>query len=125
MAVADDLNLPKDHTECHIVAQRRYICCECGGAIEELDVYHHVSGDWTGHRRSLFRTCLHCEDAREWLCTRTDWPGVSGVPRTFLFRQLRRHLLDQSRTGGREYRFQALRYVVLMNRRRTAARAAP
>lgn len=121
--MAEKLVLPTEHRECHIVAQRRYTCCECGGHIEHLDVYQHIFGRWPGTRRKFFRTCVLCEDAREWLCTGTDWPGADGVYSRYEFRRLRRHLLDFARTGSRGDRFAALRLVVLMNRRRTAAKA--
>lgn len=127
--MADKLNLPLEHTENHIVAQRRYVCCECGGHIEALDVYQHFSGLWPAerHRSSryrFYRTCQHCETIRDWLCNETDWPGIGGVPQTWMFRRLRQHLLDQARTGDRAFRMQALRRVVEMNRRRTAAKAS-
>lgn len=95
------VNLPTEHRECHIVAQRRYTCCECGGHIEALDVYQHISGTWPQTRRKFFRTCVLCEDAREWLCTGTDWQGADGVRGRYEFRRLRRHLLDFARTGSR------------------------
>lgn len=118
------VNLPTEHRECHIVAQRRYTCCECGGHIEALDVYQHISGTWPQTRRKFFRTCVLCEDAREWLCTGTDWQGADGVRGRYEFRRLRRHLLDFAKTGTIAHlRFAALRRVVEMNRRRTAAKA--
>lgn len=108
----------------HIVAQHRFTCCECGGHIEKLDVYQHVSGRWEGDRRNrLFRTCGHCDEIRDWLFNETDFPGAGGVPGTYVFRRLRQHLLDLSRTGDRKYRIPALRRVVEMNRRRAAAKA--
>lgn len=122
--MADKLNLPLEHTENHIVAQRRYVCCECGGHIEQLDVYQHFSGRWQDTRQKYFRTCQHCEAIRDWLCNETDWPGIGGVPQTYMFRRLRQHLIDQSRTGDKAFRIRALRFVVEMNRRRTAAKAA-
>lgn len=122
--MTDKLNLPLEHTENHIVAQRRYVCCECGGHIEQLDVYQHFSGRWPNVRTRFYRTCQHCEMIRDWLCNETDWPGVAGVEGTWQFRRLRQHLLDQSRTGDKAFRIRALRFVVEMNRRRTAAKAA-
>lgn len=122
--MADKLNLPLQHTVNHIVSQRRYVCCECGGHIEQLDVYEHVSGRWPGTRQKMFRTCSHCDEIRDWLLNETDWPGISNVPGTFIFRRLRQHLIQQSRTGDRAFRIPALRRVVEMNRRRTAAKAA-
>lgn len=122
--MADKLNLPLEHTENHIVAQRRYVCCECGGHIEQLDVYQHFSGRWPNVRTRFYRTCQHCEMIRDWLCNETDWPGIGGVPQTYMFRRLRQHLIDQSRTGDKAFRIRALRFVVEMNRRRTAAKAA-
>lgn len=109
----------------HIVAQRQYRCCECGGHIEKLDVYQHVTGKWEGNNRArMFRTCGRCDEIRDWLFNETDFRGVNGQPGTYLFRRLRQHLLDLSRTGDRAFRIPALRRVVEMNRRRTAAKAA-
>lgn len=109
----------------HIVAQRQYTCCECGGRIEKLDVYQHVSGQWEGDRRNrYFRTCAHCDEIRDWLFNETDFPGAHGQKGFYLFRRLRQHLLDLSRTGDRAFRIPALRRVVQMNRRRAAARRA-
>jgi len=123
--MTDELNLPVSHRVIHIVSQHRRTCCECGGHIEKLDVYQHVSGHWENARgNKLFRTCGRCDEIRDWLLNETDWPGIRNVPGTFIFRRLRQHLLDLSRTGDRAFRIPALRRVVEMNRRRTAAKAA-
>lgn len=109
----------------HIVAQRQYRCCECGGHIEKLDVYQHVTGKWEGDGRArYFRTCGHCDEIRDWLFNETDFPGAGGVAGSFVFRGLRQHLMDLSRTGDKAFRIPAMRRVVQMNRRRTASRLA-
>lgn len=123
--MADKLNLPLESSVNYLVAQRRYTCCECGGHIEKLDVYQHVSGRWPNTRNKYFRTCGQCDEVRDWLLNATDWLGIENTPGTYQFRRLRNHLLQQAKDGDRDFRIPALRRVVEMNRRRTAAKATP
>lgn len=107
----------------YIVAQRQYVCCECGGHIKPLDVYQHTSGRWehSGKVR-YFRTCDKCNEIREWLCFETDWQGIEGTPCSWLFRHLRQHLFDQAKNGDPAYRFGALRRAIEMKHRKEKAR---
>lgn len=123
--MADKVKMQVEGRAVHIVAQRQYICCECGGRIDQLDVYQHVTGKWEGdNRHRYFRTCGQCDEIRDWLFNETDFPGANGQQGTYLFRRLRQHLVDLSRTGDKRYRIPALRRVVQMNRRRTAVKHA-
>ena len=93
-----------------------------------MDVYERFAGVWDTNRHlQRFRTCQHCEETRDWLLNETNWLETAfldtGV--AFFFEHLRQHLLDQAQHGQRKDRIPALRRVVEMNRRRTAAKAAP
>lgn len=104
----------------HVVARKQHQCCECGGIIAPLDVYERVAGTWDGNF-STFKTCQHCETARDWLLNETDWPGdVDGEGHSHFMEQLSEHLKEQAREGDRKYAFRAYRFVVLMRRRRQA-----
>lgn len=101
----------------HVVAKRYHICCECGGAIHPLYVYENQSGKWDG-AFSRFKTCLPCEQARDWLINETSWPGVEEG--AFQFEMLRDHLREQAREGEPKVWFRALRHVVGMDHRKVA-----
>lgn len=113
----------------HHVAKKEHSCCECGGIIAPLDVYERTAGKWDSGF-SVFKVCGHCEAARDWLLNETDWKqllengGLNGDGAEFYFGQLREHLREQAREGNRQYAFRAYRFIVLMDRRRKAAKEA-
>jgi len=102
----------------HVVAKRYHICCECHGAIKPLYVYENQSGKWDGEF-SRYKTCLPCEQARDWLLQESDWEGF-GEDGAFQFEMLRDHLREQAREGDRKFWFRALRHVVSMDQRKVA-----
>lgn len=119
-----------DFTEVtHHVARKEHKCYECGGIIEPLDVYERTAGKWDGDF-SVFKVCGHCETARDWLLNETDWleyldpaGGLDGIQGAqFYFGSLREHLQEQASECDRKYAFRAYRFIVLMDRRRKAAK---
>lgn len=109
-------------TVTHRVARKEHKCCECYGIIEPMDVYEYTSGVWDGRGMS-FKVCGHCEAARDWLLEETDWPGVEDTPKTFAFGDLKAHLREVVQEYGAP-KFPAYRFIVLMDRRRKAAKEA-
>lgn len=92
--------------------------------ISPKESYEVTAGYWEGGF-STFKTCSHCESARQWMTSETDWPDdIDGEGHQFFFTQLRDHLMEQAREGGSKFKFRAYRHVVLMDRRRKAYAAA-
>lgn len=92
--------------------------------ISPKERYEVTAGFWEGDF-STFKTCSHCEGARQWMINETDWPDdIDGDGHQFFFTQLRDHLMEQAREGSAKFKFRAYRHVVLMDRRRKAYAAA-
>lgn len=113
-------SLPQFVTVTHHVAHKEHKCCECGGIIAPLDVYERTKGQWDGNR-SIFKVCVPCIEARDWLVNETEWkevfftePGID-----WEFGHLRQHLMDYGAKG--RWHMNAYRYVVRMNWRRQDA----
>lgn len=107
----------------HHVAKKQHKCGECHGIIDPLDVYERTAGKWDGDFR-IFKVCGHCETARDWLLNETEWTEAffldDGID--FFFGELRQHLKDYGSDGDRRNAFRAYRFIVLMDRRRKAAK---
>lgn len=115
-------NLPQSVAVSHHVAHIEHKCCECEGIIAALDVYERTAGTWDGEK-SIFKVCVPCIDARDWLINETEWkqnffpiPGVD-----WHFTHLREHLMEYGARGDRTKHMNAYRFVVRMNWRRQAA----
>ncbi len=114
---------PDFYTVTHHVAKKPHRCHECKGIIAPLDVYERTAGKWDG-RFETFKVCGHCETARDWLLNETEWTEAffidDGID--FCFGELRQHLKDYGSDGDRLKAFRAYRFIVLMDRRRKAAK---
>jgi hypothetical protein len=109
-------------TVTHRLAKKQHRCSECGGHIEPSEVYERTYGVWDGYS-CTFKICKACEEARDWLTTESDWPDdIDGDGHQWFFGSLSDHLREQAREGGPQYRFRAYRYIILMSRRRKAAK---
>lgn len=108
----------------HRIAKKEHKCSECHGKIEPRDVHERTAGKWDGSF-SVFKVCMHCETARDWLLNNTEWKEAffldDGVE--FFFGELREHLREYGREGDRTKAFRAYRHVVSMDRRRRSAKA--
>jgi len=114
--------LPQVVTVTHHVAHKEHKCCECGGIIAPLDVYERTKGQWEVNC-SIFKVCVPCIEARDWLINETEWKQVFfTVPGLdWEFGNLRQHLMDYGAKGDRSKHMNAYRYVVRMNWRRQDA----
>lgn len=108
----------------HHVARINHRCCECSGIIAPLDVYERTWGIWDGIPYT-FKTCGHCEEARDWLLNETDWKQHEMVEDGghFEFGGLRQHLRDVVTEIDGKLLFPAYRRIVEMKRRQKAAMA--
>lgn len=110
----------------HRVARKQHRCCECLGTIEPADVYERVTGCWDGSM-ATFKTCLHCETARDDLIIinkEYDWYGEDGA--MFCFEGLEEELHDamgEVRKPGEAFKLG--RHIVGMRKRRSCALSVP
>jgi len=117
--------MPAFSTTVHRVARKQHRCCECMDIIEPGDVYERVHGCWDGQFLT-FKTCLHCETARDDLIQAhkdLEWVGDDGA--AFMFQRLEEQLTDAAAEfrSGLGRKFQLLRHLVGMDRRREHGRS--
>lgn len=119
------MSMPTFCNVIHRVARKRHTCTECGGHIEPLDVYERATGCWDGVV-STFKTCLHCEDARDFYVDliKETWMHDPNEG-DYRFTQVMQDLLDITSDipAGTGQKFKAYRYVIEAKRRREAAKA--
>lgn len=118
------MSMPSVQTVKHHVARINHRCCECSGIIAPLDVYERTFGVWDS-RADVFKTCSHCEEARDWLLNETIWMEADYLEdgAAFMFGDLRQHLRDLvTEIDGNQF-FPAYRRIVEMKRRQKAAKA--
>lgn len=103
-------------------ARRQHTCCECRATIQPGDVYEYASGVWDGTPDS-FKTCMACIDARNFYEGDCDSASFRDDG-AYTFTQLHQDLLDFAGDcrSGTGLKFGAYRQVVLLRRRREAAR---
>lgn len=119
------MSMPSFCNVIHRVARKRHTCSECHGHIEPLDVYERATGCWDG-RVETFKTCLHCEDARDFYVEQTKGTWLAPDDGDYYFGQVISdlHELATEISHGKGLKFRAYRYVIEANRRHEAAKAA-
>ncbi len=74
------------------VARKRHTCCECSADIAPGDTYEYTAGCWDNFE--VFKTCIECVMAREWLTNEKSRVTDTYGPAIFHFCQLRYELVD-------------------------------
>lgn len=120
------MSMPSFCNVIHRVARKRHTCSECHGHIEPLDVYERATGCWDGQVQT-FKTCLHCEDARDFYVDQTKGTWMHDPDEgDYRFGCVISELLELASEipSGTGEKFQAYRYVIEAKRRHEAAKVA-
>lgn len=118
------MSMPSTQQVTHHVAKKEHRCCECRGIIAPQDVYERTFGVWDGTAET-FKTCSHCEEARDWLLNETPWKENTWMEdgAVFLFGELREHLREVVTEIDGKLLFPAYRRLIALKRRGSAAKA--
>jgi len=87
----ENLTLLADKTP---AATKSYRCDECGRLIAKGERYRYEAG-MVGRRFEVYRTCVHCTEARKWLASQCGGWVYGGV-----YDDLLTHWHDGHREGG-------------------------
>ena len=59
-----DAEMPECFVHDRRKARKTHKCCECHGAIQKGELYHHMSGVWA-EGPDAYKVCFDCEQLRE------------------------------------------------------------